>query len=342
MREPVMEGKGYYNAHSQLQARSAEEADGMLGRALAATAIPPGPLTIADFGSSQGHNSTRQMALALDHLAKRAVPARDIMVVHTDLPHSDFTSLFVMLETSPDSYRHGRDRIFASAIGRSFYDRLLPAGSLTFGWSAFAVHWISALPFALREHIWPPAAEPDEAEALAEVASQDWRRFLEHRSEELVPGGQLALVIGAADQDGASGLEPMMDLANRALRALVAEGRLAPDVYAAMTIPARPRDRGEFTAPFEAGALPALTLEELVIAETPNAAVLRWQTTGDTAVFAADISGFFIAAFGPSLFGENAALRDLFASRFTAAVAVAPAEVARPLVTATLRISRGR
>ena len=31
MRQPIMQGRGYYNAHSALQARSAEEADAMLG-----------------------------------------------------------------------------------------------------------------------------------------------------------------------------------------------------------------------------------------------------------------------------------------------------------------------
>ena len=93
-------------------------------------------------------------------------------------------------------------------------------------------------------------------------------------------------------------------------------------------------------APFDNGELPALSLEELVIAETPNAAMLRWQQTGDPTMFAADITGFFIAAFGPSLFGDDGPLRDLFASRFTAVIALAPAAVARPLVTATLRIVR--
>ena len=107
-----------------------------------------------------------------------------------------------------------------------------------------------------------------------------------------------------------------------------------------MTIPAWPRVRDEFTAPFDDGDVPELALEELVIAETPNAAVLRWQQTGDAATFAADTTAFFIAAFTPSLFGDDAALRDLFASRFVAAVALAPAEVARPLRTATLRIVR--
>jgi hypothetical protein len=57
-------------------------------------------------------------------------------------------------------------------------------------------------------------------------------------------------------------------------------------------------------------------------------------------MFAAGLTGFFIGVFGLSLFGDNEPLRDLFASSFTAAIALAPAEVARPLVTATLRIAR--
>ena len=340
MREPMMQGRGYYNQHSELQARSAAEADGMLERALAAVAIPAGPPTIADFGSSQGHNSMRQIALMLDRLTERIGHERDVRVVHTDLPHCDYTSLFVTLETSPESYRRGRPYAFASAIGHSFYDRLFPAESLTLGWSSFALHWMSALPMALRAHIWPARAAPDEGKALAKVAAADWRAFLTHRAEELIPGGQLVLVIGAADENGATGLEPMMDLANDILRTLVTEGKLGAQAYAAMTIASRPRSRAEFTAPFDKGDLAELSLEELVIAETPNAAMLRWRQTGDVAAFASDITGFFIGAFGPSLFGDDEPLRELFAKRFTAAIVHAPDPIARPLVTATLRIAR--
>ena len=157
MREPTMEGDGYYNRHSQLQARSAKEADGVLERALAAVSVPLGPISIADFGSSQGRNSFHPLALALDRLTERVGPSRDITVVHTDLPHNDFTSLFVTLETAPDSYKRGRPQVFASAIGRSFYNRLLPANSLTFGWSAFALHWLSVLPLRLHR---PYLADP--------------------------------------------------------------------------------------------------------------------------------------------------------------------------------------
>jgi hypothetical protein len=340
MREPIMQGRGYYNQHSALQARSAAEADGMLERALAAVTIPAGPPTIADFGSSQGHNSMRQIALMLDRLTERIGRERDVRVVHTDLPHCDYTSLFVTLETSPDSYRRGRPYAFASAIGHSFYNRLLPEGSLTLGWSSFALHWMSALPTALREHIWPVRASSDEGKALAEVAAADWRNFLTHRAEELTRGGQLVLVVGAVDETGATGLEPMMDLANDILRLLVTEGKLGAQAYGAMTIPSRPRSGAEFTAPFDKGDVAELSLEEMVIAETPNAAMLHWRQTRDAAAFAADITGFFIAAFGPSLFGDNEPLRELFAKRFAAAIVHAPDPIARPLVTATLRIAR--
>lgn len=340
MQEPVMEGHGYYNAHSELQARSAQEADGVLERALAAVAIPDGVITLADFGCAQGRNSMRPLGLALDRLAARAGAGREMMVIHTDLPHCDFPSLFETIDTAPDSYRRGRAGVFSSAIGRSFYERLLPSRSLAFGWSSFALHWLSALPQPLAGHIWPRFAQPGEAEALAAVSAEDWLRFLAHRAEELVPGGRLVLVIGAADDAGATGLEPLMELANGVLATLVAEGRLGAPAHAAMTIPARPRQRAEFAAPFEAGALPALVLDELVIAETPNPAMRRWQETGDAAAFAADVTGFFIAAFGPCLFGADTALHDLFARRLAAAAAKTPEAIARPLVTATLSIAR--
>jgi SAM dependent carboxyl methyltransferase len=171
MVEPVMEGCGYYNQHSELQARSAAEADAVLERPLASVTIPPGPLTIADFGSSQGQNSLRQVALALDRLTERTGQSRDVMVVHTDLPHCDFTSLFVLLETALESYMCGRDHVFGSAIGHFFYDRLLPAGSLTFGWPAFALHWLSTLPLTLRAHIWPVLAASGEAKAFGGTCS---------------------------------------------------------------------------------------------------------------------------------------------------------------------------
>jgi hypothetical protein len=147
-------------------------------------------------------------------------------------------------------------------------------------------------------------------------------------------------VVEAINAAGETGLEPMMDLANGVLAASVEEGRLDEAAYTRMNIPSRPRSHAETIAPFKNLELPALALEELIIADTPNAAMLRWQQTGEAAVFADDIAAFFLAAFGPSLFGAVQALREMFAGRFSAAIARAPGAVARPLTTATLRISR--
>ena len=139
----------------------------MLERALAAVKIPGGPPTIADFGSSQGHNSMRQIGLMLDRLTERMGRERDVRVVHTDLPHCDYTSLFVTLETSPDSYRRGRPYAFASAIGHSFYDRLLPAGSLTLGGLLRAALDECSSDGAARAHLAGPASR---------MRAKRWRR----------------------------------------------------------------------------------------------------------------------------------------------------------------------
>jgi hypothetical protein len=340
MTETVMRGHGYYNTHSELQARSGEVSDPVLDAALRAVAIPPhGPLTIADFGCSQGRNSMRPMDRALTAILAHTGPDRDVMVVHVDQPHNDFASLFALLE-GETSYRRDRPRVFSAAIGRSFYEPLLPAGSLTFGWSSIALHWLSHLPVPVADHIWITRGTAAEQAAIAAVAAADWLAFLGHRMRELAPGGQLVLIQGAIDETGSSGLEALQDAANAVLRALVAEGRLAPDAYAAMTIPSRPRTRAEFEAPFVAGALPGLRLEALSICTAPNPIRDRWLADGDDGAFARDLTGFFLAAFSPALFGEDAALESVFAERLQAVIVADPLPFAQELVIGILRIAR--
>src|SRR5262249_57496696 len=91
---------------------------------------PGQPVIIADYGSSQGHNSLAPMRAVIATLRQRSSPATPIGIVHTDLPSNDFSALFTLLAESPDSYLRGAAEVYPSAIGRSFYQPLFPTPHL--------------------------------------------------------------------------------------------------------------------------------------------------------------------------------------------------------------------
>jgi hypothetical protein len=120
----------------------------LLEQAAAAVPLPnaPEPIVIADYGSSDGRNSLAPLAMAIRRLRERIGSERAVSVVHTDLPANDFTALFQTLASAPTSYLRDDPAAFASAIGRSFYQQILPSQSVTLGWSAWAVQWLSGPP----------------------------------------------------------------------------------------------------------------------------------------------------------------------------------------------------
>jgi hypothetical protein len=133
----AMEGSGFYNRNSNLQAAGIELALPLFEDAAQTVHVDEEsqtPLVIADYGSSQGRNSMRPMRLAIETFRKRFGPDRAIEVVHTDLPSNDFTSLFTTLQEDGDSYLAGQSRVFPSAVGRSYFEPILPgAGCISHG-----------------------------------------------------------------------------------------------------------------------------------------------------------------------------------------------------------------
>ena len=143
-----MEGDGGYNRSSQVQAAGLSPAVSMLESAARTVPLPAGsqPIVIADYGSSQGLNSLLPLGAAVAILRGRIGATRAISVVHTDLPENDFSVLFQTLNTDPNSYLQHDRAVFASAVGRSFYEQVLPSESVTLGWSSWAVQWLSRVP----------------------------------------------------------------------------------------------------------------------------------------------------------------------------------------------------
>jgi hypothetical protein len=133
---PPMEGKGSYNKYAKLPAGGAVLALPLLEKAAANVVLDCStrPIVLADYGSSQGKNSLAPMDVAIRNLRSRIGENRPIMVFHVDQSTNDFNSLFEVLATDPDRYTQTDPQVFPCAVGRSFYERVLPSESVHLGW----------------------------------------------------------------------------------------------------------------------------------------------------------------------------------------------------------------
>ena len=143
-----MEGHGAYNRSSRVQAAGSSTAVPLLERAAREVdlPLPPEPVVIVDYGCSEGRNSLVPVGAAIRVMRDRIGQNRAISVVHTDLPGNDFTVLFGVLSSDANSYLRGDPAIFPSAVGRSFYEQILPSSSVTLGWTSWAMQWLSRVP----------------------------------------------------------------------------------------------------------------------------------------------------------------------------------------------------
>lgn len=140
-----MEGRGSYNRHSLIPSGGGALALPHLERAIAEVPLEPidQPVVIADYGSSQGLNSLGPMRLTVESVRGRGDEERPILVYHIDQPSNDFNSLFELLDASPDRYSLNDPYVFPCAVGRSFYENVLPANSVHVGWSSYAAMWVT-------------------------------------------------------------------------------------------------------------------------------------------------------------------------------------------------------
>src|SRR3546814_17769750 len=96
-----------------------------------------------------------------------------------DLPSNDFTSLFKTLDDDHGSYLSGQSNVFPYAIGRSYFDPILPPSRVDLGWRSNALHWLRRTPTDVAVHGWAIFSASDTArEAGAKHVEDDWRHFL--------------------------------------------------------------------------------------------------------------------------------------------------------------------
>lgn len=300
-----MEGGGAYNRSSRVQAAGLAPAVALFEHAAQTVGLaePPQPIVIADYGASEGHNSLAPMAAAIGSLRRRSGTGRAISVVHTDLPENDFSGLFRTLATDPESYCLGDPAIFPCAIGRSFYEQILPSDTVTLGWSSWSIQWLSRAPVPIPDHVQVAySRDPAARAAFAGQAAKDWRAFLEARGHELRVGGRLVVMTMATDDAGEFGYRPLLEAIHAGLAELVHEGVLSAAELHRMVIPTVGRSRADFMEPFDDDSRFAeLTIEHFDLFHAEDRIWTRFEASRDTRSLGAEWAAFSRASVFPTL-----------------------------------------
>jgi SAM dependent carboxyl methyltransferase len=342
-----MEGHGAYNRSSRVQATGSSPAMPSLERAARQVDLPAPPeaIVIADYGSSEGHNSLSPLTVAIGALRERIGREHAISVVHTDLPGNDFTALFKVLASDPGSYLRGDPAVFPCAVGRSFYEQILPSSSVTLGWSSWAVQWLSRVPVLIPDQVQVAYSRDAAARAaFSKQAAEDWQCFLTHRGAELRAGGRLVVLSMALDEYGDFGHRAAVAAIYGSLLDLLEEGFLSPQEVRSMVIPTFGRSRQDFMAPFaESRSFAGLSLEEIELFYGEDRIWSEFQSHGDARTFGARWAAFSRASVCPTLAAglddrdkRAPEFIDRMEARMTARLAVAPERTLIPLAKLVL------
>ena len=300
----IMEGEGSYNRHATIPAEGAALALPLLAKAIGGLelGLGNGPIVLADYGSAQGRNSMIPMRVAIKDLRKRFGPSRPILVFHIDQPSNDFNSLFEVLHTDPNRYAADESNVYSAAIGKSFYDQVLPFASVDVGWSSYAAVWLSRVPARLSDHFVAVRSTSSTRAEFERQAALDWEAFLVLRARELRPGGRLLVIFPGLNDEGLSGFESLLDDANMVLQEMVNDGVLNSEERARMVVPTHPRRRGDLLAPFAGGrAFQELAVEDFVMSEVADSAWDQYERDGNKDCLINKRALFFRSVFVPSL-----------------------------------------
>lgn len=299
----VMEGEGQYNKHARLPADGAALATPALEKAIREMDLAPGDdsIVIADYGSSEGKNSMSAMQVAIRQLRRRIPPQRSISVFHIDQPSNDFNSLFEVLHADSSSYAIADPNVFPAAIGKSFYEQVLPSSSVHLGWSSYAAMWLSRLPAQIPGHFIAWRGPKVVRAEFDRQAALDWETFLTLRAKELRPGGRLIVVVPGVCDDGLVGLEPLFDEANAVLDELIADGTITSEERSCMALRVHPRRKQELLSSFRKGTFHDLRLISFEMFEVPDFAWAEYERDRDSEALTAKRALFLRAVFAPSL-----------------------------------------
>jgi gibberellin A4 carboxyl methyltransferase len=302
-----MKGAGFYDQHSTAQQASIRLVFDWIEDAVASMPLPPPsePFTVLDLGSSEGRNALLAMNAVVDSVRRRQA-GQLIRTIYSDLPSNNFNRLFTNLHESRTAGELPSE-VYPSAAAGSFYEQLVPPGTVHFATAFNALLWLDELPavpvpdFVVYRRPHPPRpglhVPPETVLAFSQRAERDLVRFLSSRARELAPGGKL-LIVSPGDAVDHRICDGLYDVLNDACLDLIAAGRLDRGRYARLTIPVYFRTVPETLAPLEHEGSPlkgAFAIDRAETLEVPTPFLVEFDRTGDAAALAESCTGFLRA-----------------------------------------------
>lgn len=250
---------------------------------------------LIDYGAADGGTAVGLWHQVLDRLHAQQ-PQAHLTLIGNDLPSNDNAALAENLALQIP--RPPKPTVLISA--RSFYEPTVAPDTVSFGFSATAMHWLSASPGPLDSHTHVLASgDADAVERFTAQAMQDWNRILELRSRELKVGGKLLTVNLSRDEQGLylghNGGETLNvhDQLHQIWRGMADDGLISEEQYRNGTVNNFYKSPAEFMAPLKDPESAAyrqglrLVDERTVYVKCPYRR--RWNADGDTAAFAAGL-----------------------------------------------------
>lgn len=304
-----MKREGYYDAHSEYQRRVVEAGAAAIAELVESLDLEAldGALTVADYGAGTGANSAQAVRTAIAAVRSRS---RDLPVVaiHNDLPTSDFGALRIAAEEGGYLELEGGP-IYSMAAAGSFFDQVLPAGTVRIGMCSNAAHWYRRQPeVGALDGMYFSAARGEQRERLAAQAASDWTDFLKARAAELAPGGRILVQGIGTDDRGRVSASLLLDQMWQVAVELGDRGLLDRAVLERFVFPVYCRTAREAAAPVDPGGPLAGELTEVssAMAEVANPYWEELERSGDAKAYASAYTAFVRA------FSESTLDRELF------------------------------
>ena len=253
----AMRGSGYYSQRTAGAKIAIDATQPLMEQAL--KEIPKLPiLRMADFGSADGGTSQEMWGNLISKI-RNSKDDRQIEILYTDLASNDFSTLFRTMQGmqgNPNlSFQNKYSNIFVYGCGTGFHQQLMSRGSLSLGFSATAMHYVSEKPCQITNHVHMVGADIPEKSKFKEQALKDWEAILISRSEELIRGGRFICLNFGIDEKGRylghTGGHSMFDKFNYHWKSLLNNEIITEDEFKAATFTQHYRTVSEFRKPFD-------------------------------------------------------------------------------------------